>query len=323
LVALKELGADISLPDPCTLLSDATPVEYAVLEGKTENVLKLAELGGGAFQDFLVHWVARCGSPEMVMAVHKAYPGHLNIQNVRGRTPLHYAVQENSGAVISTLVQLGSSLEMKDLEGNSPLHLAVESSFMFVERVTSLLRLGANIEAINSKGFTPLLTAVEEGFASAFFALEEAGANLDATDTLGRNALHVYATSRGCPAIAEYLVLVQDISTTSLDNQGLTPMHYAMTEDELFLTFRSLDGHVDTADSKGRTPLHLTGLLPTQNTLHHTLSSRYAQDVAKFLLSLGADPSIRDHSGKTPADLAREHGQFEIAEIIEGANFKV
>jgi hypothetical protein len=40
--------------------------------------------------------------------------------------------------------------------------------------------------------------------------------------------------------------------------------------------------------------------------------------IARHLLIMGASRSIRDPSGKTPADLARENYDFEIAALLEG-----
>ena len=48
-------------------------------------------------------------------------------------------------------------------------------------------------------------------------------------------------------------------------------------------------------DSGGRTPLHLA-------------AERDMADTTRLLLNLGADPSLKDAQGKTPADVARAKG---------------
>lgn len=35
------------------------------------------------------------------------------------------------------------------------------------------------------------------------------------------------------------------------------------------------------------------------------------------MLEAGANPTLRDNSGRTPADLAREQGYEDIAELLE------
>jgi len=35
------------------------------------------------------------------------------------------------------------------------------------------------------------------------------------------------------------------------------------------------------------------------------------------LLEAGADPTIRDNKGRTPVDLAREHGRMDVVQLIE------
>ncbi|MCI4407481.1 MAG: ankyrin repeat domain-containing protein [Thermofilum sp.] len=62
--------------------------------------------------------------------------------------------------------------------------------------------------------------------------------------------------------------------------------------------------YVNATPSYGSTPLHYAAYNG------HT-------DFVKLLLENGADPSIKDNSGKTAADLARERGHIEIANMIE------
>jgi ankyrin repeat protein len=63
-------------------------------------------------------------------------------------------------------------------------------------------------------------------------------------------------------------------------------------------------GYVNATSSNGSTPLHYAAYNG------HT-------DVVKLLLENGADPSIKDNTGKTAADIARERGRIEIANMIE------
>jgi ankyrin repeat protein len=62
--------------------------------------------------------------------------------------------------------------------------------------------------------------------------------------------------------------------------------------------------YVNATSSNGSTPLHYAAYNG------HT-------DVVKLLLENGADPSIKDNTGKTTADIARENGRIEIANMIE------
>jgi ankyrin repeat protein len=105
----------------------------------------------------------------------------------------------------------------------------------------------------------------------------------------------------------------------AFDHQGLTPMHYAMTFEPIFVLLQSLGGHIDTRDANGRTPLHWTSLLATHNFVEEDDIRHYdeAHDIAERLLRSGADRQVQDRFGKTPAELARESGHVEIADLID------
>jgi ankyrin repeat protein len=317
---LTKLGAQVSNlsygPSDC----DTSPIGFAARQGKIDNVLTLAELGGMTAQKYVLHWVAMLGTPDMVSDVCQAYPGYLNTQDSKGWTPLHYAAMDNSADMIKQLVQMGASLDIRDLEGDSPLHLAISTSSQEggLDRIRALLGLGANIEAVNSKGYTPLLLSVQTMEEEAIHELFESGASLHVKDQLGRNALHIHVIYAGPSSISTFLVQ-NGVALDAFDHHGLTPMHYALMWDKTFETLLTLGGQVDTLDAYGRTPLHLTGLLPIQNVWNQEGLCLFEESskMARNLLRFGADPSIRDGSGKTPADLARDLGQVEIARIIE------
>jgi ankyrin repeat protein len=142
---------------------------------------------------------------------------------------------------------------------------------------------------------------------------------LHATDNSGGNALHLASSRRYNTDILPILVNEYGFVTDTFDYHGLTPMHYAMSIFNTFRTLQSLGGNVDTPDSNGRTPLHLTGLLPTLDILNRggLTSVKEASLIAKIMMDFGANREARDRSGKTPAELARENGQIEVANFIE------
>jgi ankyrin repeat protein len=150
--------------------------------------------------------------------------------------------------------------------------------------------------------------------------LERVGANIRATDSLGRNALHIAVQSGKTDAIP--FLVERGVAMDEFDNQGLTPIHYAMGQFYVFRVLLSAGGQVDTPDSNGRTPLHWAAMLSTPaitNGSSMGLSEFFFAILAEDLLEKGADPSIRDRFGKTPADLAREKGAIEIQKLIERA----
>jgi ankyrin repeat protein len=256
LFALKELGADVTFYGRWM-----SPIENAAAAGKLDNILTLAEFSGDESKNDVFHWVAGEGSPEMITAVLKAYPGQLNARDSTGKTPLHAAAQLNKPAAVRILVRCGASLEMRDESGNTPLHLAIryatEEQPGIPAAALELLNLGANIEATNESGYTPLLLAVHIDDEERFLDLVDLGANLHATDKFGRNALHLAAmgSNRVIPVLLEH-----GFAMDAFDSEGLTPMHYSMARYGSIDLLVSLGGQVDTCDANGRTLLHLTGV---------------------------------------------------------------
>ena len=105
-------------------------------------------------------------------------------------------------------------------------------------------------------------------------------------------------------AIAE-LLLASGADVRARDKNGQTPLHTAALfaeEPQLRLLIDRGRAEIDARDAAGRTPLHL------------------AADVGRveataFLVSRGADVSLRDHEGRTPLDCAwKIHAQGILSE---------
>lgn len=60
---------------------------------------------------------------------------------------------------------------------------------------------------------------------------------------------------------------------------------------------------VSARDKNGNTPLHLA-------------ADKEMRDTALLLLHMGADPSLKDPQGRTPADRARARGAASLADLL-------
>ena len=89
------------------------------------------------------------------------------------------------------------------------------------------------------------------------------------------------------------------------DNQGRTPLHYAVEAGKLeiikYLIERGAD--VNAADSHGRTPLH-----------YAVKSDR--PDVVSLLLEKGSEVLVKDEHGNTPLHLAAEEGYTDVIRTL-------
>jgi len=82
----------------------------------------------------------------------------VNIRDVNGCTPLHWAVRgEDTRAPVILLLKNGAKVNVKDDQGNTPLHYA--AMFGESDTVMMLLERGAEATVRNKYGHTPLETA--------------------------------------------------------------------------------------------------------------------------------------------------------------------
>lgn len=159
----------------------------------------------------------------------------------------------------------------------------------------------------------PLPMVAEKGDATKTKRLLDEGANPNMRDRQsGWTALH-HAAYGGQPEVAR-LLLDAGAKTELKDNQGFTPLHWAVYESML------LPGSVETAklliarganvnsrDKEGSTPLFWAVFQGNK-------------ELVMLLLQKGADVKLTGKEGLTPAQSARKYEKPELATLIEGAS---
>ena len=124
-----------------------------------------------------LHWAAQQNyNPEVVTLLLQA-GADVNARDISGVTPLHVAAQDNNPEVLTVLIGAGADLAARGLVGSTPLH----SAAMFNENsdaITTLLDAGADGAAVNDRGQTPFdhLAKHNEALAGtdAYWALNDA-----------------------------------------------------------------------------------------------------------------------------------------------------
>jgi ankyrin repeat protein len=91
------------------------------------------------------------------------------------------------------------------------------------------------------------------------------------------------------------------------DVDGFTPLHLAAQQGALSAARLLLDhgARVDAVDRFGNTPLWTA-----------VFNSRGCGDLIALLRERGANPSHRNHSGLTPAALARKIANYDVAQFF-------
>lgn len=174
--------------------------------------------------------------------------------------------------------------------------------------VRDLLARGADIESRDEMSRTPLIGATKNGATDAARVLIDAGADVNAKDDL-QDSAYLYAGAEGLDDIL-VMTLRHGADVGSLNRFGGTALIPA-----------SEHGHVSTVRlliDAGVAVNHVN--LSRWTALHEAVvygdgSPRYQQTVTA-LLDAGADPTIRDGSGRSVLENAERLGQNEIARIL-------
>lgn len=120
-------------------------------------------------------------------------PRYLQIKDVGGLHPIHYAAQNGSTVVLHYLISQGDDVNSRDGENHTPLHWAAHNGSL--EACTYLLnRSRCDINAVDSNGCTPLHWAVLKGHYEVVRILIRFHVNLKIPDFSGKTATQIAET---------------------------------------------------------------------------------------------------------------------------------
>ncbi|MYD15240.1 MAG: hypothetical protein F4X00_16725, partial [Gemmatimonadetes bacterium] len=272
---LQEAGADPAAPDGNGRVVDPTGCEH---------------WGTRAFFVFATaDVVARCvdGGADLHSGIPREGPSI--------PTPLHVAAfHSRDPAVITTLVQAGADVGVRDNYGNSPLHEAAEHGTAGVVR--ALLAAGAEVDAkLGRSGFdlwfrgadTPLHLAATNPDPAVAAALLEAGADVNGWGRGGRSPLHRAASNRN-PEVAE-LLLQAGAEVNARTSGGITPLHYAAAgrgTPEVVAVLLEAGADVHALGSYNWSHAPSGRLTPLHNAAYYNRNP----EIVTMLVAAGADP---------------------------------
>jgi ankyrin repeat protein len=127
----------------------------------------------------------------------------INIQDNRGKTPLHWATGEGSVEIVRILIDAGADLNVKDKGGNTPLHIAVNEGEP--ETAILLINAKADLNVQNNDGWTPLHVAVYYDAGEVAWMLIDASSDLNVQGKNGDTPLHI-AANEGNDYIVQMLI---------------------------------------------------------------------------------------------------------------------
>jgi len=212
---------------------------------------------------------------------------------------------EAAAAELMEATKRAGALDLQDKHMHKRSALQVASANGLVSTVKGLLSLGANAALVDKSGNTSLMVAIENkqepAAAELMEATKRAGA-LDLQDTSTwstRSALHLASVNGLGSTVAKLLSLGADAALK--EYSGCTSLwlacekkHEAAAAELIEATKRA--GALDMQDNECKmSPLHMA-------------SARGLESTVAKLLSLGADITLKEKSGKTPLELAQGEG---------------
>ena len=219
---------------------------------------------------------------------------------VTSYTLLHHAVKHQKSRMTSYLLKFIKP-DVVDTKGRTPLHYAFQENHSSAQ---ALLSHGADISSRDDKGWTPLHVASYYGVSKGVSSLLKAGAEVDARDNAGMTPLDqctlAFQSGLRNPSEVVKILLQAGASFASLNKDVCTPLQLAMitairTHSESNLS-SILNQQRDLSSSK---------LPPLDRTpLHFAAEAGCGTPILRMLVIRGADMEAEDKDGKTPVQVA-------------------
>ena len=345
LLEVRKAADGDAWPAALTAGPEATAIHFAAQEGHVRGIEALlnagalvsAAIGSG---DTPLHLAASGGHLDAVRFL-LSKGADVNAVNSDGIMPIHTAASANSEATVEALVAAGAHVGAITAAGWSPLHIAAsngaeESVEFLVKQIAKSESEEAAVAAVNATiggaKWTALHLAAQGNHSTTVEALLNAGAEPNAPGANSLCALHFAAQFDDINSVS--LLLKKGANASAADGNGRTPLHVAAMFEHPAITKRLIAAKADTTalvkgtDGDSYAALHIAAsagsvdnveLLvveakadvngrskPGEKTALHVAALAKDVPVIAKLLSLGADPLLKNAEGKAPADLATD-----------------
>lgn len=255
-----------------------------------------------------LHYAAALGLVEQAREL-LARGAHAYTQDVKGNTPIHWAVAFNQFQIAALLLTQGTkymnAVNICNLTGRTPLHWACAMGHQ--QLVTLLVEAGgALVNVMDEDGATPLHAAAAVGHAGIVKYLLARGAFLCSEDEVGDTPLH-WAIREGHETVVA--ALLESQSSSHLMSPASLSQPYTYTQSGLFvssqgITLLPIQAH---PNEDGETPLHLAACTASASMVF-------------MLLRHGSPPNLRDANGWTPLHHAAASGFDNVVRVFIDAH---
>lgn len=231
------------------------------------------------------------------------------------------AAKENNFKTIENLIKANVNVNIFDERRYTPLIIAIENGN--IEAVQSLLKAkDIDIEyklpeyiSMEVKGYdyqinvgnaSPLLIAIFYEQNDIVKLLLENNADTKSEDISRQNSI-LYAGAFGNADILKMLIDKDKSLSESKGGYYFNALDLAVAynkQDNIKYLVETLNYDINSKNIIGWTPLYYA-------------ASNGNLEVCKLLIKLGADKNIKSNEGKTPYDIAKEHGYEEVYNYLE------
>lgn len=168
----------------------------------------------------------RFGITSQVIKLLQANPELCNKTDAHGNTPMHWAVKTADPELMKSLFDLGASLNIATTAESHmyPIHWAASEGKIIAMKF--LIEKYVDINIPDNHGCTPFIVATQHNMINSVLFLWKNGANLEAVDNNGDNALH-WAAYKGHLDMVGLLAFLMPQCLNSTDKFGQSAVHLA------------------------------------------------------------------------------------------------
>ena len=297
-----------------------TPLQLAAMNGSAAMIDKLLKAGANPNAaltpsgDTALMMAARTGTPNAITVLLEAGANVNAKESWGGTTALMWAVSEQHAPAVKLLLDHGADANARSN------FVAAANGRGFEGRTPAAPKAEQKVEEFASGWLTPLMFAAREGDLESADLLVRAGADVNTIAGDGKDALGL-AIFNGNYDLAAFLIDSKS-DVNHADTQGFTPLFWAVdrrnmetapnfpwmiTADPLPLIKKLLDAGANPNALVNNTPrARMRAGSPRIVFATALMRAAFSADLelAKLLLSYGADPKIVSSDGETMIEAA-------------------
>ena len=317
-----------------------TPLHFAIINGDIEIVRMLLSRGAkintkNRYGNTPLHNAVISNKIEIIELLIN-HGADVNARDGKNMMPLHMAIENDAEETVELLLRRSVNVHAEGQYG-TPLHLAAERGYLKIAE--HLIKYGARVNSTGISVYsedTPLQLAVDRGHNEVVKLLLERGANIDVQSKGGDTILYC-AVENGDSVIIEH-ILKHGPDLNNESNKSALNAAVLGCGRQYSKIVKSLLEYGFTVDPEDRNDCNLLHAAVEKGCLTivekllkygtdvnisiystsplHVATKNKQVEVAKLLISYGADLNPRDEAGNTPILYAAENKDLEMVKLL-------